>query len=62
MLMPHSIDTPAYAIADAVFDALGVWSFDLLLTPEKVVRAIKKRAQIERSRLVIKKRTISCDQ
>ncbi len=43
MLMPHSIDTPTYAIADAVFDAFGGRSFDLPLTPKKVVRAIKRK-------------------
>jgi CO/xanthine dehydrogenase Mo-binding subunit len=38
-----SVNSVAPAIANAVFDAIGVRIFDLLLTPEKIVRAIKRK-------------------
>jgi CO/xanthine dehydrogenase Mo-binding subunit len=31
------------AVANAVYDAIGIRVFDLPLTPEKVLRALKER-------------------
>lgn len=38
------INCPAPAIANAVYDAIGVRIYDLPLTPEKVLKAIRSRA------------------
>jgi len=40
-----SLNSIAPAIANAVYDAIGVRIFDLPLTPEKIVRALKERSQ-----------------
>ena len=32
----------APALANAVCDALGAWIFDLALTPEKIIKALKR--------------------
>jgi CO/xanthine dehydrogenase Mo-binding subunit len=40
-----SLNSIAPAIANAVYDAIGVRIFDLPLTPEKIVKALKERNQ-----------------
>jgi CO/xanthine dehydrogenase Mo-binding subunit len=40
-----SVNSVAPAIANAVCDAVGVRIYDLPLTPEKVLRAIKEKNQ-----------------
>lgn len=40
-----SLNSIAPAIANAVYDAIGVRIFDLPLTPEKIVKALKERSQ-----------------
>ncbi|MFQ5903882.1 MAG: molybdopterin cofactor-binding domain-containing protein, partial [Candidatus Binatia bacterium] len=39
---------PVAAIANAVFDAVGVRIYDLPLTPEKVLRAIQKKTKADK--------------
>jgi CO/xanthine dehydrogenase Mo-binding subunit len=39
-----SVCSIAPAIANAVYDAIGIRIYDLPLTPEKIVRAIKERS------------------
>ena len=38
-----SVNSVAPAIANAVYDAVGVRIYDLPLTPEKVLKAIKEK-------------------
>ena len=40
-----SVCSVAPAIANAIYDAIGVRIFDLPLTPEKIVRAIKEKRE-----------------